>query len=157
MNGSQYPVYSLNNVTLHSYPDVEVMFPDVNRTDLYGSVTKSDNGGDPLTDPEYERPPLLKQSPPMIAVFTIAYGVVLLLAVVNNALVVTAIQRNTNLRTVTNMFIANLAVADITVSLLVLPITLLSNLFTGKSRCTSRARYHFSFGPHKPIYAITKW
>ena len=77
-------------------------------------------------------PPLLKQSMPMVVVFCLAYILVFILAVVNNSLVVSVICRNPQMRTVTNYFLANLAVADITVSFLLLPITLLSNLFNGK-------------------------
>ncbi|ELU16809.1 hypothetical protein CAPTEDRAFT_225192 [Capitella teleta] len=75
-------------------------------------------------------PPLFKQTPMMVAVLTLAYLVVFVLAVVNNCLVVSAIVRNLQLRTITNYFLANLAVADILVSFIVLPITLLSNLFS---------------------------
>lgn len=79
------------------------------------------------------RPALLKQSSVMLTIFTITYFIVFLLALINNSLAVSAIYRNRQLRTVTNYFLTNLAVADITVSIIVLPITLLSNLFSGKS------------------------
>ena len=81
---------------------------------------------------QWYRPPLLKQSAPIVVLFSIAYLTVFVLAVVNNSLVVTVIYRNPQMRTVTNYFLANLAVADIMVSFVVLPLTLLSNLFTGK-------------------------
>ena len=76
---------------------------------------------------------LLNHPLPLVIVMSVAYAVVFLLAVVNNSLVVSVIYRNPQMRNVTNYFLANLAIADITVSLLVLPITLLSNVFTGKS------------------------
>ncbi|KAK2141123.1 hypothetical protein LSH36_1157g01010 [Paralvinella palmiformis] len=79
---------------------------------------------------QWYRPPLLKQSAPIVVLFSIAYLIVFVLAVVNNSLVVTVIYRNPQMRTVTNYFLANLAVADIMVSFVVLPLTLLSNLFT---------------------------
>ena len=82
---------------------------------------------------DIRRVPLLKQTGPVTVLFSVAYSVVFLLAVVNNSLVVTVIYRNPQMRNVTNYFLANLAIADITVSLVVLPITLLSNIFTGKS------------------------
>ena len=78
--------------------------------------------------------PLLRQSPIMVVILSFAYVVVFFLSIVNNSLVVAVIYRNPQLRTITNIFIANLAVADILVSILVLPITLLGNLFEGKSR-----------------------
>ena len=140
INISPNPVYALDNETALGYPGLGLVDMDVqfhggtNGSGSFGTAgsdTVNASMGHPVTDAEYGSPPLLKQSPPMVAVFTTAYGVVLFLAVVNNCLVVTAIRRNQNLRTITNMFVANLAIADITVSLLVLPITLLSNLFTG--------------------------
>lgn len=76
--------------------------------------------------------PLLKQPAFMVGLLTVAYVIVFVLGVVNNSLVVAVIYLNPQLRTVTNYFLANLAIADILVSILVLPITLLSNLFTGQ-------------------------
>ncbi|ELT93272.1 hypothetical protein CAPTEDRAFT_130761 [Capitella teleta] len=73
--------------------------------------------------------PLLKQPAFMVAILSTAYFLVLVMGVINNSLVVAVIYRNPQLRTVTNYFLANLAIADILVSVLVLPITLLSNLF----------------------------
>ena len=78
--------------------------------------------------------PLLRQSLIMVVILSFAYVVVFFLSIVNNSLVVAVIYRNPQLRTITNIFIANLAVADILVSILVLPITLLGNLFEGKCR-----------------------
>lgn len=66
----------------------------------------------------------------MFSVFTLTYLIVFILALVNNSLALAAILRNTQLRTVTNYFLMNLAIADITVSIVVLPITLLSNIFS---------------------------
>ena len=97
------------------------------------------NSGDDYMVPGMSEPrlrekpwPLLRQSPPMLSILTLAYVVVFVLSIVNNSLVVSVVHRNPQMRTVTNYFIANLAVADILVSILVLPITLLSNLFEGK-------------------------
>ena len=80
--------------------------------------------------------PLFKQPSAMVIGLSLAYIVVFVLGLVNNSLVVSVIYRNPQLRTVTNYFIANLAVADILVCILVLPITLLSNIFTGKTNFT---------------------
>ena len=82
---------------------------------------------------DISRAPMLKQSIAITVLFSVTYGVVFVFAIVNNSLVVAVIYRNPHMRTVTNYFIANLAVADILVSLLVLPITLLSNLLSGMS------------------------
>ena len=87
--------------------------------------------------------PLLRQSLLMVVILSFAYVVVFFLSIVNNSLVVMVIYRNPQLRTITNIFIANLAIADILVSILVLPITLLGNLFEGRW-------HHFLFVTHLP-------
>ncbi|XP_071807929.1 orexin receptor type 2-like [Asterias amurensis] len=51
------------------------------------------------------------------------YGLVFLLAIIGNTLVCIAVLRNEHMRTVTNYYIVNLAVADILVSLVCLPVT----------------------------------
>lgn len=71
-----------------------------------------------------------------VALLSFAYGLVAVLGVVSNALVVTVIYRQPKMRSVTNYFLSNLAIADILVCILVLPITLLQNIFTGRS-CVS--------------------
>ena len=107
--------------------------------DVTGDMTKLPDGGNSSIEGDQAAevnvvrlPPLLKVPVVMAVILSLAYLVVFVLAVVNNSLVVSVICRNPQMRNVTNFFLANLAIADITVSFLVLPITLLSNLFTGK-------------------------
>ena len=76
---------------------------------------------------------LIKQPVHMIAIYSLAYGIVFLLGLIGNSLVVSVVYRNPRMHNVTNYFIVNLAIADMLVCLLCLPITLLSNLFSGKS------------------------
>jgi len=75
--------------------------------------------------------PLLKQ--PLCAVLLLATGyvVVAVVGVVSNSVVVAVICQQARMRTVINYFLANLAVADILVCVVVLPITLLQNSLTG--------------------------
>jgi len=54
------------------------------------------------------------------------------LGVVGNSLIVWIVLCNPRMRNVTNYFIVNLAVADILVCVFCLPITLLTNLLSGK-------------------------
>ena len=93
--------------------------PDLNDT-MLGSNT---------TDTIY---PLLKQPVYMIVIYSVAYLAVFCLGVVGNFLVVSVVYRNARMHNVTNLFIVNLAIADILVCIFCLPITLLSNIFTGK-------------------------
>lgn len=63
------------------------------------------------------------------AVLILAYSAIILFGVTGNSLVIYVIYRFKNLRTVTNFFIANLAVADLLVNMLCLPFTLVYTLY----------------------------
>jgi hypothetical protein len=75
---------------------------------------------DNMTQMEYE---LLKQPPPMILVYALVYGLVFVFGLLGN---------EPSMRNVTNYFILNMAVADLMVVLLCVPITFLLSIFTGK-------------------------
>ncbi|XP_076458625.1 neuropeptide SIFamide receptor-like [Babylonia areolata] len=77
-----------------------------------------------------EYPPI-KQPSYMIFVFSLAYLLIFLCALVGNTMVVIVVVRTPRMRSVTNYLIANLAVADILVAVFCIPITLLSNIFSG--------------------------
>lgn len=62
-------------------------------------------------------------------IFCVAYSVVFVLGIFGNSFVVAVVVRSPRMRTVTNYFIVNLALADILVVLVCLPATLVSNLF----------------------------
>lgn len=81
--------------------------------------------------------PLVKQPPHMIAVYSIAYGLVFLFGLLGNSFVIAVIIKDPGMRNVTNYFILNMAVADVLVALLVVPITLMANIFTGRLHVSS--------------------
>lgn len=62
-------------------------------------------------------------------VLILAYSTIILSGVTGNSLVIFVVYRFRNLQTVTNFFIANLAVADLLVNALCLPFTLMSTLY----------------------------
>lgn len=62
-------------------------------------------------------------------ILILAYSTIILLGVTGNSLVIYVIYRFKNLRTVTNFFIVNLAVADLLVGMLCLPFTLAYTLY----------------------------
>ncbi|XP_054989891.1 neuropeptide FF receptor 1 [Sorex araneus] len=68
---------------------------------------------------------------PVAAVLISAYALIFLLCVVGNTLVCCVVLRNRHMRTVTNVFILNLAVSDLLVGFFCMPTTLVDNLITG--------------------------
>ncbi len=97
-----------------------------------GNMSGCREGSGVTGSPEPEFYPTLKQPVHMIIILSVAYSVVFLLGIIGNSLVVSLVYRNPRMHTVTNYFIVNLAIADILVCLFCLPITLLSNIFTGE-------------------------
>ena len=75
---------------------------------------------------------LLIYPPAVTLVLTIGYMVSFVTALVANSLVLAVVWRSPAMRNVTSYLLANLAVADIAVAIFVMPITLLSTLFTGE-------------------------
>lgn len=79
---------------------------------------------------------LYRHSVAMSAVYCVAYIVVFVVGLIGNSFVIAVVYRSPRMRTVTNFFIVNLAVADVLVIIFCLPATLMSNIFVRK--------YHFS-------------
>lgn len=77
--------------------------------------------------------PLLKQPVSLVVLLVIAYVTVFIVSLTSNCLVIDVIRRNAKLHSVTNCFLANLAIADVLVTVLVLPVTLLASIFTGST------------------------
>ncbi|KAI4894391.1 hypothetical protein NFI96_001636 [Prochilodus magdalenae] len=69
-------------------------------------------------------------SPPVATVFILAYILIFFLCMVGNLLVCFIVLKNKQMRTVTNIFILNLAISDLLVGIFCLPITLADNLIT---------------------------
>ncbi|KAG7492763.1 hypothetical protein MATL_G00018100 [Megalops atlanticus] len=72
-----------------------------------------------------------QHSRPVAAMFIFAYILIFFLCMIGNIVVCFIVLRNKQMRTVTNIFILNLAISDILVGLFCLPITLVDNLITG--------------------------
>ncbi|XP_074092265.1 neuropeptide FF receptor 1 [Macrotis lagotis] len=68
---------------------------------------------------------------PVAAMFIVAYILIFLMCLVGNSLVCFIVVKNRQMRTVTNMFILNLAVSDLLVGVFCMPTTLVDNLITG--------------------------
>ncbi|PVD38909.1 hypothetical protein C0Q70_01534 [Pomacea canaliculata] len=65
----------------------------------------------------------------MIIVLSFAYGLVFIVALAGNLCVVAVVYKDRRFHTPTYVFIVNLALADLSVAIVCLPITLLTNLY----------------------------
>nr|XP_055032563.1 neuropeptide FF receptor 1-like [Misgurnus anguillicaudatus] len=75
--------------------------------------------------------PYYQHSLAVATIFILAYGLIFLLCMIGNILVCFIVLKNRQMRTVTNIFILNLAISDVLVGIFCLPITLVDNLITG--------------------------
>ncbi|XP_064799851.1 neuropeptide FF receptor 1-like [Oncorhynchus masou masou] len=75
--------------------------------------------------------PYYLHSTGMAISYILCYGVVLLLCVGGNVLVSLVVLRNRNMRSVTNLFILNLAISDLLIGVFCVPTTLIDSLISG--------------------------
>lgn len=71
--------------------------------------------------------------PPSTGGYSVAYCLISVIGIVGNIAVFIVVTKSPQMRTLTNQFIANLAVADLLVNILCVPFTLVSNVYPGKS------------------------
>ncbi|XP_015275513.1 PREDICTED: LOW QUALITY PROTEIN: neuropeptide FF receptor 2 [Gekko japonicus] len=69
--------------------------------------------------------------PLIAAIFIISYLLIFLLCMIGNGVVCFIVLRSKHMRTVTNLFILNLAVSDLLVGIFCMPTTLLDNIISG--------------------------
>ena len=77
--------------------------------------------------------PYYQHSVAVAIMFTLAYMFIFLLCMVGNGLVCLMVVKNRHMRTVTNIFILNLAISDLLVGIFCIPTTLVDNLITGEA------------------------
>lgn len=70
--------------------------------------------------------------PSVAAIFIASYLLIFLMCMVGNGMVCFIILRSKNMRTVTNLFILNLAISDLLVGIFCMPTTLVDNIITGQ-------------------------
>ncbi|XP_051958220.1 neuropeptide FF receptor 1-like [Xyrauchen texanus] len=75
--------------------------------------------------------PYYQHSLAVATLFILAYLLIFSLCMLGNILVCFIVLKNRQMRTVTNIFILNLAISDLLVGIFCLPITLVDNLITG--------------------------
>lgn len=76
--------------------------------------------------------PYYLHSTGMAISYILCYVVVLLLCVGGNVLVSLVVLRNRNMRSVTNLFILNLAISDLLIGVFCVPTTLIDSLISGE-------------------------
>lgn len=82
--------------------------------------------------------PYYQHSLYVAASYILAYFFIFLLCIVGNVLVCLIVLENRRMRTVTNLFILNLAISDLLVGIFCIPTTLVDNLITGNTAiCTA--------------------
>nr|CDS31012.1 Peptide G protein-coupled receptor [Hymenolepis microstoma] len=73
----------------------------------------------------------LAYSYPIIVLLSVSYATIFIAGLLGNFAVITIILRNHQMRSVTNIFICNLSLADLLVTVFVEPLTLLQNIIVG--------------------------
>ncbi|XP_066568677.1 neuropeptide FF receptor 1 like 2 [Amia ocellicauda] len=101
----------------------------VETEELRGGETVVENSSHTSSNVTYS--PYYQHSPPVAASFILAYLFIFGLCMLGNGLVCLIVLRNRRMRTVTNLFILNLAVSDLLVGIFCIPTTLVDNLITG--------------------------
>uniref|UniRef100_A0A8C9SX85 Neuropeptide FF receptor 1 n=1 Tax=Scleropages formosus TaxID=113540 RepID=A0A8C9SX85_SCLFO len=108
-------------------PDMQSLFMNL-------SLPDSTNSSDATNVTDVTRvtfSPYYQHSLAMAASYILAYLFIFLLCMVGNGLVCLIVLRNRRMRTVTNLFILNLAISDLLVGVFCIPTTLVDNLITG--------------------------
>ncbi|XP_058057395.1 neuropeptide SIFamide receptor-like [Anopheles bellator] len=95
----------------------------------WDTVQAADVPGNETMGPFEEYELFYRHSYTMTAVYCVAYFIVFIVGLVGNSFVIAVVFRAPRMRTVTNFFIVNLAVADVLVIVFCLPATLMSNIF----------------------------
>ncbi|XP_066549763.1 neuropeptide FF receptor 1 [Amia ocellicauda] len=98
------------------------------------STLDSENGHTSLSQGKmdnYTFSSYFQHSLPVATIFIFAYILIFFLCMVGNILVCFIVLRSKQMRTVTNIFILNLAISDLLVGIFCMPTTLVDNLITG--------------------------
>ncbi|XP_076020220.1 neuropeptide FF receptor 2-like [Genypterus blacodes] len=106
--------------------------PDFNSTlQSLGSLNSSRRQESSFTQQNVTYVDFYLHEPSVAAVFTASYLLIFLVCMVGNSVVCFIVLRSKNMRTVTNLFILNLAISDLLVGIFCMPTTLVDNIITG--------------------------
>uniref|UniRef100_A0A8C2D728 Neuropeptide FF receptor 2 n=1 Tax=Cyprinus carpio TaxID=7962 RepID=A0A8C2D728_CYPCA len=101
------PVENGHNVSMNHTSSRPYPYPDITYVDFY------------------------LHEPLVSAIFIVSYLLIFIVCMVGNGVVCFIVLRSKNMRTVTNLFILNLAISDLLVGIFCMPTTLVDNIITG--------------------------
>nr|XP_015201730.1 PREDICTED: neuropeptide FF receptor 1 [Lepisosteus oculatus] len=110
----------MQGLTFSSSPNTSSLDTENGHTNI--SLRKIDN---------YTYSSYYQHSPPVATIFIFAYVLIFFLCMTGNSLVCFIVLKSKQMRTVTNIFILNLAISDLLVGIFCVPTTLVDNLITG--------------------------
>jgi len=118
---------------IHSTPGPELnLFPLGNESSLISNFQNGSNESSSSFDYEFGEDDELRVSLGLGLFFCLAYGIVFVIGLIGNSFVVAVVMRTPRMRTPTNFFIVNLALADLLVLIFCLPVTLIGNIYSGR-------------------------
>lgn len=94
---------------------------------------KAMNRTHPNIDPNITYVDFYLHRPSVAAIFIISYLLIFILCMLGNGVVCFIVLSSKHMRTVTNLFILNLAVSDLLVGIFCMPTTLLDNIIAGNA------------------------
>lgn len=121
---------NLVKLVMDVWSGLEVPFLCVN-TSWCGNCTNGSMNNNSTSNTSDHPYPYYQHSFPVAASLILVYLFIFLLCMVGNGLVCLIVLKNRRMRTVTNLFILNLAVSDLLVGIFCIPTTLVDNLITG--------------------------
>lgn len=118
-----------------SHPDITMTQNQVLNSTwevLQGGLNSSSQRENPLTHHNITYVDFYLHKPSVAAVFTISYLLIFVVCMGGNGVVCFIVLRSRSMRTVTNVFILNLAISDLLVGIFCMPTTLVDNIITGR-------------------------
>lgn len=132
--------------------------PALNSTlweDLDSNPNSSGVHKNPLTFQNITYVNFYLHKPSVAAVFTISYLLIFLVCMVGNGVVCFIVLRSKNMRTVTNLFILNLAISDVLVGIFCMPTTLVDNVITGNLFSPQCEKMSITVSLYAPLTSIS--
>lgn len=140
INNNAPSIYNLLNLNYNGSSSSDTHFGSgnnmavIDNSDLFSGDYQPVSFADEDVDisPFSEFGDFYRHSTGMTVVYCVLYVIIFIVGLIGNFFVIAVVLRAPRMRTVTNFFIANLAIADILVIVFCLPATLMGNIFVRK-------------------------